>query len=278
MKTSLAGKTVLTLLGAGAAGAMAGIYLIAPSRAKKEQLAPFYKRTFAHRGLYSKDQSVPENSLPAFRAAVEAGYGFELDVQLSKDGQVVVFHDDDLLRGCGEDAPVSSKTLEELRTLPLFGTKERIPLFTEVLEIAGGRVPIIVELKSAGPKNIELAQKTAEILAAYDGPYCIESFDPRIVRYFRLFLPWVLRGQLANPPKRYGKSISPLTAKALANVMADFLSRPQFIAYEVGPLPFPVKLAHRLGAANVRWTCRAPGDDDGADLFIFEHWLPPQNL
>ena len=276
MKTNILEKTLKAICGAGVAGIAGGLYLIAPSRAAKPDLAPFVHRTYAHRGLYKKDQSVPENSIPAFRAAAEEGYGIELDVQLSKDGEVVVFHDDDLKRGCGIDAPVCSKTLEELRELPLFGTAERIPLFTDVLAAVGGRVPLIVELKSAGVKNTELAQKTAKILAAYDGPYCVESFDPRIVRYFRKFLPWIVRGQLANPAQHYGKSVAPLAAKALAGGFANFLGRPQFIAYEVGELPPTVKAAHFLGAAIVRWTVHKEAEADGADLYIFEHFLPPK--
>ena len=90
------------------------IYLIMP-RTGRERRAPFTGRAFAHRGLYEADQSVPENSLPAFRRAVEAGYGAELDVQMTKDGEVVVFHDDDLKRGCGIDGRICDMTLEEVR-------------------------------------------------------------------------------------------------------------------------------------------------------------------
>ena len=262
------------LILAGAAAA-AGVCLIAPKRPDKELTAPFKGRTFAHRGLFEKDQSVPENSLPAFVRAAEAGYGIELDVQLSSDGQVVVFHDDDLKRACGVDKMVRELSLEELSALRLFGTDETIPLFTDVLSAVGGRVPLIVELKSAGPNNNELSQKTARILAEYEGDYCIESFDPRIVRYFRKNLPHVLRGQLMTLPNNYGSAISAPAAKVLSIGLLNFLGRPHFIAYKIGALPLSVKLAHRLGAMNVRWTSHSEKDAKDADLVIFEHYRPP---
>lgn len=117
----------------------------------------FLHKNYAHRGLYSKDQSIPENSLPAFKAAAGAGYGVELDVQLSKDGHVMVFHDDSLKRMCGKDGNIWDYTLDELRGFSLAGTGERIPLFSEALEaLKENAGPLIVELKT-GPKNQELA-------------------------------------------------------------------------------------------------------------------------
>ena len=108
------------------------VYFTLPGHAKKDKKAHFYGRNIAHRGLYESDQSVPENSLGAFKRAVEHGYGIELDVQLSADGQVVVFHDDTLSRVCGLDKRVDELDYEELQKLSLFGTNERIPLFSEI--------------------------------------------------------------------------------------------------------------------------------------------------
>ena len=115
-----------------------------PGRPSAALVAPFTGRNFAHRGLHSPDKSVPENSLAAFRLAAEAGYGIELDIQLSKDGQVVVFHDDTLDRVCGVKGRVDAYTLEQLQQMRLCKTEERIPLFTEVLRTVAGRVPLIV--------------------------------------------------------------------------------------------------------------------------------------
>ena len=167
-----------------AAGCLAAapFVLLAPGQASESKKAPFMHRNFAYRGLHSEDQSVPENSRKAFSLAVEAGYGMELDVQLSRDGQVVVFHDDTLDRACGVAARVDELDLAELQKLPLFGTDERIPLFADVLALVAGRTPLIVELKN-GPRNDELCKKTYALLRTYQGHYCIESFNPLIVAW-----------------------------------------------------------------------------------------------
>ena len=183
--------------------------MLAPAIPTPEKKAPFLGQNIAHRGLFTADQRIPENSLAAFRRAVEAGYGMELDVQLSRDGQVVVFHDDDLKRVCGVDAPVDALDYAELQALPLCGTGERMPLFSEVLQLVDGRTPMIVELKN-GRRNRELCEKTLALLRAYSGPCCIESFNPMIVSWFRFHAPDLLRGQLAMPPQHYGKNSSPM--------------------------------------------------------------------
>ena len=142
--------------------------LILPARSTKAQRAPFVRRMFAHRGLFLADQSVPENSIPAFRAAVAAGYGVELDVQLTKDKVVVVFHDDDLKRVCGVDARVDAYTFAELQAFPLLSTGERIPTFSDVLAILDGKIPMIVELKSGGDWKT-LCEKTLAAAAGIPG-------------------------------------------------------------------------------------------------------------
>lgn len=252
------------------------IYLIMP-RTGRERRAPFTGRAFAHRGLYEADQSVPENSLPAFRRAVEAGYGAELDVQMTKDGEVVVFHDDDLKRGCGIDGRICDMTLEEVRALRLFGTEEQIPLFADVLEIFSGKQPLIVELKYA-PNWKPLSEKTRQMLAAYSGPACIESFHPSIVRYFRQEDPERVRGQLAQAARAYGSSTPKLYAFTVSRVLTNVVTRPDFIAYGLGPKPVSVRLCEAIGAMKVCWTAR--GAENHArrmkenDAVIFEHYRP----
>ena len=251
--------------------------LILPARSRKEQRAPFEKRTFAHRGLFSKDQSVPENSIPAFQAAVDAGYGVELDVQLTRDKQVVVFHDDDLKRACGVDARVDAYSFDELQTLSLFGTHEKIPLFTDVLTTIGGKIPMIVELKSGGDWKT-LCPMTLELLTAYQGDYCVESFHPLLVRWFYLNAPQILRGQLSEAA-RYSKKGLPLyQAILMSRLFTNILTHPHFIAYRVGPKCLSVRLSEWFGAMRVAWTAR-PTDDHAKltrsnDAIIFEHYLP----
>ena len=258
-----------------AAGALgAGLFLTVPGkRAAKEAYAPFQNRNVAHRGLFEADQSIPENSLAAFSRAVEAGYGIELDVQLSKDGKVVVFHDDDLKRVCGVDQPVSALTFRQLQKLSLCGTQEKIPLFTDVLNLVAGKVPMIVELKS-GRQNKLLCGKTKAILDEYHGEFCVESFDPRIMGWFKKNMPEVVRGQLSCQMDGYKAGTPKLTSYVLSRCMMNFISRPQFIAYKVGPQPFSVRLAERLGAKKVCWTSHDPDNEKWYDTVIFEHYRP----
>lgn len=178
-----------------------------PGRYGEAQKQLVYGVNHAHRGLHTKDKTVPENSLPAFRAAAEAGYGVELDIQLSRDGQVVVFHDDTLDRVCGVHGRVDEFTFEELRGMRLCGTQETIPLLTEVFEVMGGRTPMIIELKT-GRRNDELCEKGLALMRAYNGPYCIESFDPRIVRWFRKMRRMCCGDSFPTRPPRFGMSRS----------------------------------------------------------------------
>lgn len=256
------------------------LFALWPGRSSAEALQPFAGRNFAHRGLHSPDKSVPENSLAAFRLAVEAGYGIELDIQLSKDGQVVVFHDDTLDRVCGIAGRVDAFSLQELQQMRLCGTDEQIPLFTEVLKTVGGRVPLIVELKS-GPRNDQLCRSALALLEIYHGPFCIESFDPRIVGWFRRNAPGLLRGQLAQRPGCYDTLPAP-AGLVLGWTLANFIGRPQFIAYQNRPKPLPVRLACCLGAVRVVWTARDEADRPRVEaenaMVIFEFYRPGQKF
>lgn len=260
-------------IGCAAAGIALPLFMLAPGTASKRQKAPFMGRNFAHRGLHSRDKSVPENSLEAFRLASEAGYGMELDVQLSKDGQVVVFHDDTLDRVCGVNSRVDEKTYAELSNMSLCGTGHTIPLFTQVLDTVRGRGPIIVELKP-GRRNRELCRKTLAILSEYKGDVCIESFDPFIVGWFRLHAGDIVRGQLAMPAQRYSDSMSKVTAFFLSHTLYNFIARPQFIAYRIGHRPPTVRLAELLGAMKVAWTSHEPRNEKKKDAVIFEFYKP----
>ena len=233
---------------------------------------------YAHRGLYDNNAGIPENSLPAFRAAAEKGYGVELDVQLSSDGYVVVFHDDTLDRVCGVHGNVADYPLAELQQMKLLDTEEVMPLFTDVLDVLSrGAGPLIVELKYA-PNWKPLSEKTRQMLAAYSGPACIESFHPSIVRYFRQEDPERVRGQLAQAARAYGSSTPKLYAFAVSRVLTNVATRPDFIAYGLGPKPVSARLCGWLGAMKVCWTAR--GAENHArrmkenDAVIFEHYRP----
>ena len=270
---------MLWTCGTAALLALIWLYLIFPGKPSPEARAPFEKRAFAHRGLYEKDQSVPENSLPAFRRAVEAGYGAELDVQETKDHRIVVFHDDDLKRACGRDGRICDYSFRELQEFPLFGTEERIPLFADVLAVFSGRQPLIVELKTV-PDNPSLCAAVRKMLAEYEGAACIESFHPGIVRYFRRNDPERLRGQLSQPMKDYMNGTLKWTVIGLilSRLFTNFTGRPQFIAYRLARKPLSVRACERLGAMKVCWTAREAGEHERRmaenDAVIFEHYRP----
>jgi len=159
------------------------IALILIKPGKKRDTSYFYNKMYAHRGLH--DDVVPENSLTAFRLARENGYGVELDVQMTKDGQLVVFHDGNLKRVCGVDGFLRDYTYEELQQFSLKGTQEKIPLFSTVLNTLG-TTDLICEIKGDnGNKNYVICQKTYEALLQYPGRYCVESFSPYLVKWFK---------------------------------------------------------------------------------------------
>ena len=181
------------------------IFLISPSWSAGRAFDFFEKnRYFAHRGLHG--DGIPENSLAAFRRACEAGYGIELDVHLTADEKLVVFHDDTLTRMCGTDGTPEEKTLAELQKLSLAGTDERIPSFDEVLALVSGRVPLIVELKGRSTKDMRICKAVSERMKSYGGNWCMEAFNPFYVRWFRKNDRSVVRGQLSCRMKgRNGK-------------------------------------------------------------------------
>lgn len=253
------------------------LFMIAPSKPDADRSAPFLGRYFAHRGLHEPDQSIAENTLPAFSRAVQAGYGIELDIRFSKDDQIVVFHDDTLARAAGIDQPVEAFTWAELAGIPLYGTDARIPLFRDVLDQIAGRVPLIVELK-AGRQNARLSKDAYAMLRDYRGPYCIESFDPRIVRWFKKNAPHVYRGQLACSVRTAAKGTPKVLAYLASRCMLNFLSRPNFIAYELIPRPFSVRLSERMGAVPVCWTSHSMDDAKDSRMVIFEHYRPPVSI
>lgn len=244
------------------------------SRLSEAQKAPFLRLNYAHRGLHSADHTIPENSLAAFRRAREAGYGYELDVQFSADRKVVVFHDDTLKRVTGAEGRVNSRTYDELSQLRLFGTDETIPLFSEVLKTVQGGGPLIIELK-AGPDNAALCRETLKLLRTYTGVYCIESFDPRIVYWFRKNAPNIIRGQLSEPyADMRSKSGCPLVSFLLSRCFFSFINKPDFIAYKIGKRPRSVLHMREKGVMLIGWTAHeapAPEENDGV---IFEYYRP----
>ena len=206
------------------------LFLIMPNLTRREALSPFENHLFAHRGLFDNTCYVPENSLLAFQRAIDYGYGIELDVQLTKDKVPVVLHDYDLNRVSGENVQVSSLTFEELSAYRLFNSSEYIPSLKEALELIDGQVPLMIELK-VGLSYKETCQKVANVLKTYKGQYCVISFSPLALQWFKQQMPQVIRGQLST--NFFKDHIGgPSTIKfMLTHLLLNFLSRPDFISY-----------------------------------------------
>ena len=205
-------------------------YCIMPRLSRKKEAQAFLHHLFAHRGLFTKDQSIPQNSMAAFANAVQHAYGIELDIQLTKDKQLVVFHDHTLTRMCGIDLPVCEMTYEELQKYTLGNTEEKIPLFKDVLELVDGKVPLLVEIKLPTLRTYT-CQAADALLQNYRGQYCIESFNPLALRWYKKHRKDVVRGQLSanltKPVTEAGFLLSFLVKYLLLN----FIGRPDFIAY-----------------------------------------------
>lgn len=256
------------------------LYLLClrPNTGRREMMKAFWETYIAHRGFFN-NEDVPENSMSAFLAAVEHGYGIELDVRLTKDEQAVVFHDATLLRMCGIAKKVSECTYEELRSYALAGSNERILLFGEVLKAVGGKVPLIVEIK-ASRGHVRTAKKVAEELDGYSGRYCIESFNPFVVRWFGKNRPEVLRGQLSTNyfKDRMGKT--PIDRFIMTNLLFNFIARPDFIAYNhkhAGQLSY--RLCRRLyKVSGAAWTIRSGEElkeaSEKFEIIIFDGFAP----
>lgn len=262
-------------------GILAALYcfLIAPNVTHRKLRRPELTAVpYAHRGLHG--EGIPENSLAAFRRAVEKGYGIELDVRLTHDLELAVFHDATLERMCGKDWQISRLTMEEIRSLRLAGSEEGIPTLEEVLSLVGGRVPLIVEMKSDQPGDTALAQLLYKRLRRYAGPCCVESFDPMLLRWYKKHAPAVVRGQLAFDPafsREYPRRPAFLAA---GHLVFNFLSRPDFVAYAHETdrnLSFRVmrSLFRPMLAA---WTVRSAQDFEKLqpfyDMQIFEGFEP----
>jgi len=227
---------------------------------------------YAHRGLHG--DGVPENSLKAFRKAAAEGYGAELDVHLLADGNLAVIHDSSLKRTAGADVVIEDLTVSELDNYYLEGTLETIPEFSKVLDIFADKAPLIVELKSSGNNHEALCKAACRYLDDYVGEYCIESFDPRCVHWFRKHRPDVLRGQLAENFFKTKNCKFPFHVKFLmSNHLLNFLTLPDFVAYRYSDRnTLFTNICRKLWKIQgVSWTVRSQREFDTA---IADGWIP----
>lgn len=257
------------------------IYLFAiyPGISRKKQLQPYEKSYIAHRGLYN-NQEVPENSLKAFRLAVENSYGIELDIQLTTDNRLVVFHDDSLLRICGIDKILNECSYAELQQYNLLDTDEKIPLFSEVLAVLKPDTPLIIEIKPEG-RCIEAVKAVVEMMRNYQGLYNIESFNPMVVRYLKNNEPQIIRGQLSyNSLQDKDNHYSPLLKFIHTYLLMNFSGRPDYIAYDCTSYKnLSFRINSRLYKTEcVAWTVKSQEELEEIrpyyQCFIFDSFIP----
>lgn len=231
----------------------------------------------AHRGLWSPD-GPPENSLAAFQAACAAGYGIELDVQLSADGEAMVFHDDKLQRMTGAEGRLRDRTAADLGGLKLAGRDEPIPTLLETLALIGHRAMVHVELKTPYGEVGPLEQRVHEVIADHNGPLCVIGFNPYSHAWFADRYPGVLRGLDSYSYDRATK-MTEVQRKAFANLEHVAIARPHFLALGLDMLPSARAAKLRAeGMPVVAWTVREPAQwdavKDGCDNLIFEGFAP----
>lgn len=226
---------------------------------------------YAHRGLHNEAR--PENSMAAFRAALEQGCGIELDIHLMKDGKLAVIHDSSLKRTAGADVRIEDLTAEDLPGYRLGGTQETIPLFREVLDLYAGKAPLIVELKCENGNHAALCTAACAMLEDYKGVYCMESFDPRAVIWLRKNRPHIIRGQLSENWMGKKLPVSKVLRFALTYHLGNVCSRPDFIAYKFADREaFGTDLCRRLlGVQGVSWTLKTREE---YDIALSEGWVP----
>lgn len=259
---------------------VAALYFLAimPRLSRQGERGRFTGVYYAHRGLHDNESDAPENSMEAFRRAVKAGYGIEMDIQLTKDLVPVVFHDFTLQRICKREGKVSDFTYEELQQFCLCNSRERIPRFEDVLKMINGKVPLIIEYKVEW-MDISVCPIADRLLRDYQGVYCIESFNPMALMWYRRYRNDVIRGQLADGFIRSGEYKKGLYF-ALQNLLFNWMTKPDFIAYNHKYAKIPSRVICRKLYRNmaVAWTIKSQQEleeaKDKFDLFIFDSFIP----
>ncbi len=207
-------------------------------------------KLISHRGLHSQNLNIPENSMPAFSRSILHNFAIELDIRMSSDGEIVVFHDESLERMTGTKGRVSDFTLAELKKLVLNNTDYRIPTLSEVLRLVNGKVPILIELKNDGFVG-KMEKKLVQMLKKYKGEYAIQSFNPLVLLWFRLNAPHIKRGQLASGGNTF-----------LFRKMAfNSITKPDFVSYRYSDINFDLyRRAKKANIPIICWTIRTIKD------------------
>ena len=236
----------------------------------------------AHRGLHDAAAGVIENTAGAVRAAIAAGYGIEVDLQISADGEAMVHHDDVLGRLTDGEGRLDRLTAAALKRVPFRGSAERMLTLGELCDLVGGRVAMLPELKSRFDGDGRLPTRAASVLAGYRGPVAPMSFDPIQMKLMRRKAPLLPRGIIAAKyrPDPYWDQMPPWQRYGMGSLLPALTARPHFVAYAVNDLPAigPLLARHVLGLPLLTWAVRTSAERQRAarwaDQMIFEGFRP----
>ena len=239
-------------------------------------------RPFAHRGLHDAAKGIVENTSSAVQAAIDAGYGIEIDVQEAGDGEAMVFHDRTLDRLTEEKGAVSLRPSAELKRIRFKGTTDRMQSLRELLEKVSGQVPLLIEIKSDWGGHGTFERRLAAILEAYAGHAAVMSFDPRCIAAVADAAPQLPRGLIAGPFRNmlYWGHLSSWQRYYMRHLLSAFIAKPHFIAYDIEALPSLAPWIWRklLRRPLLTWTVRSSAEVQRAlrqaDAMIFEGFKP----
>jgi glycerophosphoryl diester phosphodiesterase len=238
-------------------------------------------RPIAHRGLHDAASGIIENTASAVAAAIAGDYGIEVDLQLSRDGEAMVHHDDALGRLTDGSGLLAALSAAELKRVPFRATADRMMTLGDLCDLVGARVTLVLEIKSGFDRDARLLARITQVLAAYEGPVAAMSFDPYVVAGLRRMAPRLRRGIVAQ--RRFDhadwRGMSGWQRHGMAHLLHAPITRPDFVAYRVDDLPAPAtRLAHAFGLAVLTWTVRSPAQRaraaEWADQMIFEGFRP----
>jgi glycerophosphoryl diester phosphodiesterase len=239
-------------------------------------------RPVAHRGLHDANAGIIENTTSAFNAAITANYAFECDLQITSDGEAVVHHDDQLGRLTEGSGRLETMTAAELKHIPYKASADRIITVGELCDFVAGRVTMLIELKSRFDGDMRVVERAAQVIAAYNGPAALMSFDPAQIAHLRTVAPRITRGIVAESqylPEDW-RDLPQGSRRTMMYFCHAFHTRPHFIAFSVRNLPALVPFVARnvFGRPLLTWTVRTQADQDTAarfaDQMIFEGFRP----
>ncbi|MCF7930354.1 MAG: hypothetical protein K9L02_02465 [Acholeplasmataceae bacterium] len=221
----------------------------------------------AHRGLYSKDQSIPENSIASFKRAMDKGYSIEFDVNVLKDGTVLVFHDYNFNRICNDSRELKDVTYDQCKHLTLFDTDELIPTLSQTLNLVSGQVPLLIELKPHGDV-ILLCESFMKTMMDYQGVWAVFSFHPKVVSWFKKNYPDVIRGQISEYFKN-DKDMNPIAKHLMKTMFFNRFTKPDFISYGIYDMPNKyLNRSMKKGITVISYAARSQQDFD----FVKSHY------